>query len=84
MTKGDAGQNISKFAMSSTEASAISTSMPYISYVDLASWFGLLSDHLLSAVNSYISTHSTGRSAAGFKLFCEESSEFKDVFVCDG
>ena len=38
MTKGDAGQNISKFAQSSTEASQISTSLPYISYVDLADW----------------------------------------------
>ena len=38
MIKGDAGQNISKFASSSIEASPISTSMPYISYVDLADW----------------------------------------------
>ena len=35
MTKGDAGQNISKFASNSTDASKISTSLPYISYVDL-------------------------------------------------
>ena len=33
MTKGDAGQNISKFASSSTDASQISTSLPYISIV---------------------------------------------------
>ena len=38
MTKGDAGQNISKFASSSTDASQISTSLPYISYVDLGTW----------------------------------------------
>ena len=38
MTKGDAGQNISKFASSSTDASQISTSLPYISYVDLGAW----------------------------------------------
>ena len=37
LTKGDAGQNISKFASSSTEASHISTSLPYISYVDFDS-----------------------------------------------
>ena len=37
-TKGDAGQNISKFASSSTDASQISTSLPYISYVDLGTW----------------------------------------------
>ena len=84
MTRGDAGQNISKFASSSTEAAAISTSMPYISYVDLASWLRLLSDHLLNAVDSYISSRPSGRSAAGFKSFCEGSSAFRDVFVCDG
>ena len=38
MTRGDAGQNISKFASSSTDASQISTSLPYISYVDLNDW----------------------------------------------
>lgn len=84
LTKGDSGQNISKFAMSSTEPSAISTSMPYISYIDLASWLQLVSDHLLDAVNAYISSHSSGRSASGFKFFCESSSGYKDVFVCDG
>ena len=31
VTKGDAGQNISKFASSSIDASKISTSMPYVS-----------------------------------------------------
>jgi hypothetical protein len=47
MTKGDAGQNISKFADSSTSASQISTSLPYISYVDLASWLQLMLMHIL-------------------------------------
>ena len=53
MTKGDAGQNISKFASSSTEASKISTSMPYISYVDLAYWLDLMYQHALSAFSDY-------------------------------
>jgi hypothetical protein len=38
LTKGDAGQNISKFASSSSDASKISTSLPYVSYIDIASW----------------------------------------------
>ena len=48
MTKGDAGQNISKFASSSTEASSISTSMPYISYVDLGYWLRMVYEQELS------------------------------------
>lgn len=53
LTKGDAGQNISKFASSSTEASSISTSLPYISYVDLSGWLGAMYDHALKAVNAF-------------------------------
>ena len=45
MTKGDAGQNISKFASSSTDASQISTSLPYIPYVDLGSWLRSVYEH---------------------------------------
>ena len=44
MTMGDAGQNISKFTSSSSEASQISTSLPYISYVDLSYWLRLISN----------------------------------------
>lgn len=86
MTKGDAGQNISKFASSSTEASKISTSMPYISYTDLGCWLRLMYDHALDAVDAYFSTHSSvsARSAAGFKSYCDSSSFYKDVFVCEG
>ena len=50
MTKGDAGQNISKFADSSTSASQISTPLPYISYVDLADWLDDMYQHVLLAV----------------------------------
>lgn len=86
LTKGDAGQNISKFASSSTEASSISTSMPYISYVDLGYWLSLMYSHALDAVNAYFTTNTSvsARSAVGFKSFCDSSSAYKDVFVCDG
>lgn len=85
MTTGDAGQNISKFASSSTEASKISTSMPYISYVDLSYWLRLMYEHALEAVNGYftLNTSASARSAKGFKTYCDSSSNYKDIFVCD-
>lgn len=88
MTKGDAGQNISKFAGSSTEASKISTSLPYISYVDLASWLKAMYDHALSALSAYYASLGANNedeaSAVGFLSFCRASSTYSDVFVCDG
>lgn len=86
LTKGDAGQNISKFASSSTEASKISTSMPYISYIDLASWLKTMYIHAKSAVDAYFKSHITvgSRSAQGFADFCKRSSSYSRVFVCDG
>lgn len=85
MTKGDSGQNISKFASSSTDASQITTSLPYISYVDLADWLNDIYLHAISAVDAYFS--STGNykdnNPLGFKNFCDNSSEYNDVFVCD-
>lgn len=86
MTKGDAGQNISKFASSSTEASAISTSLPYISYIDLYKWLILLYNDALSAVDAYFRSHTSvsERSATGFKSYCASSSSYSNVFVCDG
>ena len=83
VTKGDAGQNISKFASSSTESSKITTSMPYISYVDLADWLRTMYEHARKAVSDYITTHSSDRSALGFKSFCESTDSYKDVFICD-
>ena len=85
LTKGDAGQNISKFASSSTEASKISTSLPYISYVDLGSWLNLMVMHAVNACGSYFASFPkvAERSAQGFKDFCDSSSNFSDVFVCD-
>lgn len=88
LTKGDAGQNISKFASSSTEASKISTSMPYISYLDLGYWLRLMYEHSLAAVDAYFLANKSvsARSASGFKAYCDSSasSVYKDVFVCDG
>lgn len=86
MTKGDAGQNISKFASSSTDASRISTSLPYISYVDLRSWLFSMYNHALEAVDGYFTANTSvsSRSAVGFKDYCDNSSKYFDVFVCDG
>lgn len=90
MTKGDAGQNISKFADSSTEASKISTSLPYISYVDLASWLQAMYIHAKDALSEYYDTLTgemkplTDASPAGFLSFCRSSSEYADVFICEG
>lgn len=86
LTKGDAGQNISKFASSSTEPSKISTALPYVSYVDIAYWLNLMFNHALAAVNTYFTanTSASARSAVGFKEYCDSSSTFSDVFVCDG
>jgi hypothetical protein len=86
MTKGDAGQNISKFAGSSTEPSSLTTSMPYISYVDLSEWLWQMYNHLRDALNSYFVAHTSvsSRSSKGFQEFCANSSSFGDVFICDG
>ena len=86
LTKGDAGQNISKFASSSKESAQITTSLPYISYTALGSWLWKMASHLREAVSTYISSHSSvgDRSASGFHDFCVNSSTYSDVFVCDG
>ena len=86
MTKGDAGQNISKFASSSTDASQISTSLPYISYIDLGSWLKFMYEHAKDALNAYFLANPTvdERSATGFLSYCQSSQSYSDVFVCDG
>ena len=86
MTKGDAGQNISKFASSSTDASQITTSLPYISYVDLADWLNDIYQHSLSAFATYFSANPNyaARSIVKFKEWCDKSSTYSDVFICDG
>ena len=86
LTEGDAGQNISKFASSSTSASAISTSLPYISYVDLGYWLNTIYKYTLDAVDAYFRAFKDvkSRSAAGFKTFCSKDNSYLNVFVCDG
>lgn len=85
MTKGDAGQNISKFASSSTEASKISTSMPFISYVDLSTWLNVIYQHSVKAVNAYFNLHPYDEcNAESFYDFCRTSASYDHVFVCDG
>lgn len=86
MTKGDAGQNISKFASSSVEPSKITTSLPYISYVDLASWLKQMYDHSVLAFDAYFhsSNFKTNNSPVDFKNWCDSSTSYNDVFVCDG
>jgi hypothetical protein len=84
LTKGDAGQNISKFASSSSDASKISTSLPYVSYIDIASWLLEMYYQARRAVNAYFNATPKGRSPLGFKNFCDSSSSYSDVFVCDG
>lgn len=86
MTKGDAGQNISKFASSSTAASQISTSLPYISYIDLGTWLSIMVEHACAAVVEYFTSkpNVSDRSATDFADFCSASQTYTDVFVCDG
>ena len=87
MTQGDAGQNISKIASNSSEASQLTTALPYVSYIDLASWLSTMYEHTLGALNQYfIGTGSKidDVSPAGFQEYCSTSSRFNDVFVCDG
>lgn len=86
LTVGDSGQNISKFASSSIDASKITTKLPYISYVDLFSWLQNMYYHLQAAVDSYFKGNpsASARSAVGFLDFCRNSSSYSDVFVCDG
>ena len=85
MTQGDAGQNISKFAKSSTEASSLSINMPYISYLDLGACLKTMYDHAKQAISSYIGKNSIDYlSAEGFKEYCASSTVYADVFVCDG
>jgi len=84
LTKGDAGQNISKFADSSTESSKITTALPYISYVDLGYWLSLMYNHAVDAVDAYFTRYLSVRSIVGFKKFCDADNSYSDVFVCDG
>ena len=84
MTTGDAGQNISTIAVNSTDAAALTTALPYVSYVDIAAWLRKMYEKARLAVNAYITANTINRSAVAFKDFCGSSSAYSDVFVCDG
>lgn len=86
MTTGDVGQNISKIALSSSESSTISTSMPYISYTDLFSWLFQMYTLAQSAVDAYFKANPSlgSRSAAGFFRYCQDNTTYSYVFICDG
>ena len=86
MTTGDAGQNISTIAINSTDASSLTTSLPYVSYVDLASWLSLMLAHASEALQSYLGSLSDLSDATplGFQDYCLFSAAYKDVFICDG
>ena len=85
LTRGDAGQNISKFASSSNQASLITTKLPYISYVDLAGWLDVIYQHSFKAIDAYLSSIAPSNATSiGFKAFCDKSSVYSDVFICDG
>jgi hypothetical protein len=85
MTKGDAGQNISKFAGSCSEPSKITTSLPYISYVDLSSWLSVIYEQSVNAVDAYFAQNTSSEcTAEGFHLFCTTSAKYSTTFICDG
>lgn len=89
MTMGDAGQNISKYASSSTESSKITTSLPFISYIDLGQWLKSMYDHSLDAIDTFLKSFDVvskmlDASPSDFLLFCTNSTKFSDIFSCDG
>lgn len=86
MTRGDAGQNISKFAVDSVSPSPLTTSLPYVSYVHLAAWLGKMYSHAVDAVEAFFNSVSDieHSKATEFRDFCASSSAYSDVFVCDG
>lgn len=86
MTTGDAGQNISTIASNSTDASSLTISLPYVSYIDLAGWLSSMYDHALNALMQYFGslTDLTTATPLGFHDCCLASATYKDVFVCDG
>ena len=85
MTAGDAGQNIVKVAQSSSASASLSTAMPYISYVDIASFLAAYLDRLHFALDTYFTqVASDSRTITDFYDFCVYRSSFSDVFVCEG
>ena len=84
LTVGDAGQNISKVAFNDSTSAALSTSMPYISYVDLAKYLNVYLQRLYSALDLYFTTVSSDEmSESDFHESCIRGP-YTDVFVCEG
>lgn len=84
MTVGDAGQNIAKVALNSSTSATLSTSMPYISYVDLAKYLNAYLMRLYSALDTYFTVVPSGKdSVTDFYDSCI-NGQYPDVFVCDG
>ena len=86
MTSGDAGQNISITAINSTDATVLTTSLPYVSYVDLAGWLLKMYNHALEALDKFFTSTSdlTKVGPLDFQNYCSDSKDYKDIFVCDG
>lgn len=73
MTKGDAGQNISQIAQSSTEESQITTKLPYIGYTSLSEWLYIFYVKSVDAVTAFYTSTSDDislRTASYFYDFC--------------
>lgn len=84
MTVGDAGQNIAKVASNASTSEVLSTSMPYISYVDIAKFLDGYLQRLYEALDEYFKeTPSGSQSVKSFYEFCIYGA-YPDVFVCDG
>ena len=86
MTVGDSGENISKFASSPSKASSITTSMPFISYVDLSGWLNAMYRHAVDAIDAFWSqaVDDKSTSASEFYQFCFDTTNYRDVFICEG
>lgn len=83
MTVGDAGQNIAKVALNSSTSASLSTSMPYISYVDIAKYLNVYLQRLYSALNFYFTLVPSGKTSAK-DFYNKVYGSFPDIFVCDG
>lgn len=73
MKKGDAGQNISQIAKSSTEESVITTKLPYVSYTSIAQWLNLFIIDAINALQGFYQKTSSNkeyRTASYFYDYC--------------
>jgi hypothetical protein len=79
MTKGDAGQNISMIASSSSDPATLTTSLPYVSYNDTLEKANTAPTSSQGSYASQVRTSSTGSILVGFrgKLTADSSSSLK-------